>query len=160
MAFFRQVMQIALGITGVLNRGQNALLAAIRLYWGWQFCITGWGKLHHIERVADYFATLHLPFPAQTALFVALVECVGGLLLALGTASRLVALFLFVNMTVAYWVADREALFSIFSAPDKFYSADPFPFWSAALLILIFGPGRWAIDRWGRKFQAEAERAV
>jgi putative oxidoreductase len=32
------------------------------------------------------------------------------------------------------------------SDPGKFYAADPYTFWFAALLVLVFGPGRWALD--------------
>jgi putative oxidoreductase len=122
------------------------LLLLIRLYWGWQFAQTGWGKLQHLDRVSQFFATLGLPAPGPTALFVALVEFVGGILFALGLGSRLVSLVLFLNMTVAYWTADREAFTGILSAPDKFYAADPYTFWFATLLILVLGPGLLALD--------------
>jgi putative oxidoreductase len=49
-------------------------------------------------------------------------------------------------MTVAYLTADRGALKSIFSEPGKFYGADPYTFWFAALLIMIFGPGSISLD--------------
>jgi putative oxidoreductase len=49
-------------------------------------------------------------------------------------------------MLVAYLTADREALFSSFSNPGKFYGADPYTFLFAAALILIFGPGRFALS--------------
>jgi len=49
-------------------------------------------------------------------------------------------------MLVAYVTADREALFAIFSNPGKFYVADPYTFLFAGLLILIFGPGKIALD--------------
>jgi putative oxidoreductase len=127
---------------------QTPLLAAIRLYWGWQFAVTGWGKLHSLDRVTEFFGSLHLPMPGFTAVFVATVEFVGGVLLALGLGTRLVALALFINMSVAFWVADRGALLAAFSAPEKFYGADPFLFWAAALLLLIFGSGAWSVDRW------------
>jgi putative oxidoreductase len=130
----------------LLNRLQAALLLLIRLYWGWQFAVTGWGKLHHLDRVANFFQTLGLPFPHVNALVVALVEFVGGILLALGFGSRAVALVLFINMSVAFVAADREALQMILSDPGKFYAADPYTFWFAALLILVFGPGWIAID--------------
>jgi len=141
------------------NRAQSPLLLLIRLYWGWQFAQTGWGKLHHLDHVTEFFTNLGLPAPGPTALFVALVEFVGGILLAFGLGSRLVALILFVNMTVAYWTADREAFTGIVSNPDKFYGADPYTFWFAALLILVFGPGLFALDslvsrRFGRKSEA------
>jgi len=134
------------GITARAIYAQCAVLLAIRLYWGWQFAQTGWGKLHRLDQVAQFFTSLGLPAPGATALFVALVEFAGGILLALGLGSRLVSLALFINMTVAYWTADREALSSILSAPGKFYAADPYTFWFAALLILVFGPGWIALD--------------
>ena len=109
------------------------------------------GKLHNLSHVSQFFASLGLPAPGVTALFVALVEFVGGILLALGLGSRFVALVLFVNMTVAYWTADRIAFLGVISAPDKFYAADPFTFWFASLIILIFGPGVFAIDWFFRR---------
>ena len=134
------------GFISLDKYAQCALLLAVRLYWGWQFADTGWGKLHHLERVTAFFTSLGIPAPGPTALFVALVELVGGVLFALGFGSRLISLVLFVNMTVAYWTADREAFTGILSAPDKFYAADPYTFWFAALLILVFGPGLIAVD--------------
>jgi putative oxidoreductase len=35
---------------------------------------------------------------------------------------------------------------NIFSDPDKFVKADPFPFLFTALIILVFGPGLFSID--------------
>lgn len=132
--------------TALLNPLQNPLLLFIRLYFGWQIAQTGWGKLNNLDRVSGYFTTLNLPAPHLTAVFVALVEFLGGILLALGLGSRITALILFINMTVAYWTADRDSLLAIFSDPDKFTSAAPYNIWFAALLILILGPGKWALD--------------
>jgi len=130
----------------LLGHLQSLLLLAIRLYWGWQLAQTGWGKLHNLDQVANFFQTLGLPQPHATALFVALVEFVGGILFALGLGSRLISFVLFLNMTVAYWTADREAFGQILSDPGKFYAANPYTFWFAALLILIIGPGIFAVD--------------
>ncbi len=46
---------------------QSPLLLFVRLYWGWQLAQSGWGKLHHLSNVREYFATLGLPMPAQMA---------------------------------------------------------------------------------------------
>jgi putative oxidoreductase len=134
------------GLSKAFDLLQSPLLLAVRLYWGWQFAQTGWGKLHNLGHVAQFFASLNLPAPHATALFIGLFEFVGGILFALGFGARLVSLVLFINMTVAYWTADRQAFTGILSAPDKFYAADPYTFWFAALLILIFGPGAFAVD--------------
>ena len=107
---------------------QSPLLLAIRLYWGWQFMQTGWGKLSDINKVMGFFTDLGIPAPALNAWFVSSLEFGGGLLLILGLGSRLIALPLVIDMIVAYIAADREALFSIISNPDKFASAAPYNF--------------------------------
>ena len=130
----------------VASSARSPFLLLVRLYWGWQFAQTGWGKLHHLEQVTGFFASLGLPAPGATALFVGCVELFGGLLLIAGLGSRLTGLVLTGNMLVAYITADREALLSVFSNPGKFYGADPYTFLFAALLVLIFGPGWFALD--------------
>ncbi len=130
------------------SRLQSPLLLAVRLYWGWQFAQTGWGKLSDPAKVAGFFATLGIPFPTVNAYFVSVLEFAGGVLLALGLGSRVVALLLTVDMLVAYVTADREALLSLFSSPDKFYAAAPYTFLAASLLVLVFGPGKFSLDQW------------
>ena len=125
---------------------RSPLLLAIRLYWGFQFAQTGWGKLQNLERVTGFFANLGIPFPHANAIFVAGLELVGGVLLILGLGSRLIALLLTGDMVVAYLTADRAALLAIFSDPPKFFGADPFTFLFASLLILILGPGGASLD--------------
>jgi putative oxidoreductase len=125
---------------------QSPLLLLVRLYWGWQFAQSGWGRLHHIPQATQFFASLHIPFPGANVVFVSSLEFVGGILLILGLASRIISLLLAIDMIVAYLTADMEALHSIFSDPGKFYNADPYTFLFASLLILIFGPGRFALD--------------
>lgn len=146
MPLFRRLCGLHDLAASLLNRLQSPFLLAIRLYWGYQLIQTGWGKLHSLDRVTDFFTSLNLPQPHFTAIFVALVEFVGGILFALGFGARMVALVLFINMTVAYWTADREAFGHILSDPGKFYAADPYTFWFAALTILIFGPGYLAVE--------------
>jgi putative oxidoreductase len=125
---------------------QSPFLLFVRVYWGLQLAQNGWGKLHNLARVTEFFSSLGLPAPGPTAAFVATVEFLGGLLLVIGLFSRFVGLVLTIDMAMAYIMADREALFSIFSDPGKFYVADPYTFLFAALLILIFGPGKIALD--------------
>jgi putative oxidoreductase len=125
---------------------QSPFLLAVRLYWGWQFIQTGWGKLNDIGKVIGFFTELGIPAPALNAYFVSALEFGGGVLLILGLGSRLIALPLVIDMAVAYITADREALFSIFSSPDKFTAAAPYTFLIASLIVLIFGPGKFSLD--------------
>src|ERR1700741_1776418 len=132
---------------GLVSYLQSPFLLFVRLYWGWQLAQSGWGKLHHLSNVGEYFGTLGLPMPSQMAVFIACVEFFGGIFLALGLASRITALVLTVNLTMAYVIGDREALLSFFSDPDKFIAAAPFAFLMVALIVLIFVPGRITVDR-------------
>jgi putative oxidoreductase len=125
---------------------QSPFLLFVRVYWGWQLSANGWSKLHNLPRVTDYFTSLGVPAPGPTATFVSSVEFVGGILLALGLLSRFIGLVLAIDMANAYIFGDRQALFSIFSDPDKFTAATPYTTLCAVLVILIFGPGLFALD--------------
>lgn len=131
---------------------QSPFLLFVRVYWGWQLSESGWGKLHNLANVTDFFTSLNLPFPAQTAVAISSLELFGGVFLALGLFSRATALVLTANMFMAYVTADREALLSIFSDPDKFSTAAPFTFLVASVIVLLFGPGKIALDTLLRSF--------
>ena len=73
------------GFSSVSSRAQSPFLLFVRLYWGLQFMQTGWGKLHNLAHVAQFFTSLGIPAPGPTALFVACVEFFGGALLMAGT---------------------------------------------------------------------------
>jgi putative oxidoreductase len=125
---------------------RSPFLLAVRLYWGWQFVQTGWGKMHSIGKITGFFMSLNIPFPGFNAYFVSGLEFFGGLLLIIGFASRFAGLLLAFNMFVAYWTADHEALTSIFSNPGKFYLADPYTFLFASLMVLVLGAGLFSVD--------------
>jgi putative oxidoreductase len=125
---------------------QSPLLLVIRLYWGWQFFLTGKGKLTHLDKTANFFASLNIPMPKLNAILASSTECSCGLLLLLGLFSRFASLALIGVMCVALWTADREAVNQIFSNPDKFLGTDPFLFLYAAVLVFAFGPGKISVD--------------
>jgi putative oxidoreductase len=144
--FIARLRRLYAAAVRICNSLASPFLLFVRLYWGWQLIESGWGKLHHLEKVTDFFRSLNLPMPGQMAVFISCVEFFGGLLLVLGLLSRLNALVLVVNMLMAYITADREALFAFFSDPDKFSAAAPYVFLIASLIILVFGPGRLSLD--------------
>ncbi|MFM1850766.1 MAG: inner membrane protein YphA [Verrucomicrobiota bacterium] len=124
------------------------VLLVMRLFWGWQFFQTGKGKLMNLDRTAGYFASIDIPLPKLNAFMAGLTEAGGGLLLALGLASRLASFPLIVVMFVAYATADREALMAAFSDPDRFTSAAPFLFLLTCVIIFSAGPGKYSLDAW------------
>jgi putative oxidoreductase len=143
MATLERIYRLLILVASSLD---SAFLLVVRLYWGVQMAQTGWGKLHSLERVTNFFTTLGIPAPGINAAFIATLEFVGGILFALGLGSRLIALLFVGDMMVAYYAADREALQSFFSSPDKFAAATPFVFLVASLIVLIFGPGKYSLD--------------
>src|SRR4051794_6112029 len=90
---------------GLLVKGSDGMkspfLLAVRLYWGWQFAQSGWGKLHNLGHVTEFFTSLNIPFPHANAIFIGNLEFFGGLLLIAGLATRLTGLILTGNMVVA-----------------------------------------------------------
>jgi putative oxidoreductase len=131
------------------NSLQSPFLLLLRIYlglWPAGIAINGWGKLHNLGHVAEFFSSLGLPAPGATAIFVSTFEFVGGILLTVGLLSRVAALGLAIDMLTAYITSDRDSLFAIFSNPSKFYNADPAIYLFFGLLILIFGPGKISLD--------------
>src|SRR5260370_26984608 len=123
-----KVRQLHEQFFGLASYLKSPFLLFVRLYWGWQLAQSGWGKLHHLSGVAEYFGTLGLPMPAQMAVFIGCVEFFGGILLSLGLLSRITGLVLTVNMIMAYVIGDHAAPFSFFSDPAKSIATAPFDF--------------------------------
>lgn len=148
----------------ILEHVKSPLLLAIRLYWGWQFFQTGLGKLQNVDRTAGFFTNLGIPFPHLNVYLAGTTEAVGGILLMLGLASRMVPFALIFTMVVAYMTAHREAVTQIFSKPDDFVTAPPFLFLFASVLVLVFGPGIFSVDhligRWWQKHKTHAAPAT
>ena len=130
----------------VISCLQSPLLLAMRLYWGWQFFQTGKGKLMNLDRTTGFFEGLHIPLPHLNAIMAGSTECFGGLLLLLGLGSRVFTIPLIFTMCIAYATAETDALHAIFSDPDKFVSAAPFEFMLTAVIVLVFGPGKFSLD--------------
>src|ERR1700751_2299566 len=124
----------------------SAFLLLLRVYFFWQLFLTGKGKLANIGKVTEFFASLGIPLPALNAYFIGSLECFGSLLLIAGLASRPLALLIAASMVVAYITADFDAVSNLFTDPDKFVKADPFPFLLTALIIYVFGAGQFSVD--------------
>ncbi len=78
-----------------------------RLTVGLVFIGTGWGKLHSLGDVTDFFASLHIPAPGFNARLAAATEFFGGIAVLAGLGTRLAALPLAFTMVVAILTAKR-----------------------------------------------------
>lgn len=119
---------------------------ATRLAFGQAFALTGWGKLHDLDRNVAFFRDLGIPAPAIQAPFVATLEFVGGLCLVLGLATRPMAALLACTMVVALLTADRQGLLDAFLLDATFANIAPVPFLVALLWLLAQGAGRLSVD--------------
>src|SRR5271156_1750111 len=95
MTLLHRAQARSLSLTRALD-GVAPLLARLTL--GITFVGTGWGKLHHLEKVTAYFTELGLPAPHFQATLVGSTELVGGALVLLGIGSRLASLPLLFTM--------------------------------------------------------------
>src|SRR5437764_7765837 len=92
-------------LAGLAERAANAFRwlspAVARLTVGLVFFQSGWGKLHDLEKVTNYFTELGIAAPAFQARLASTAEFVCGGLLLLGFATRFAVVPLIVTMCVA-----------------------------------------------------------
>jgi putative oxidoreductase len=125
---------------------KHPFLLIIRLYWGWQMFVSGRGHLLNYADMVQRFHNWGVPFPEINVYISAYSECIFGLLLLVGLASRLITIPLIGNFCVAYATASHDTLVNIFSKPDDFVSDAAFLFLLASVIVFIFGPGVVSLD--------------
>lgn len=116
--------------------------ALARLTLGWVFLLSGWGKLHHLDDVTEFFGSLGIPAPQIQAPFAAGVELVCGALLLAGLFSRLAAVPLVVVMVVAIATARREELTSL----GVLFGFIEYLYILLLLYLAVEGPGPLSLD--------------
>jgi putative oxidoreductase len=147
----KRLFQFALQGSGELE--QYAILL-VRVSIGLFFAISGANKLFvagGTKPVYDTLVKAKVPFPRQTAYFVAGVEFVGGSLVALGLLSSAASFALAIDMTVA---TVTEAIGTIPKGLSPLSWLDDFLYLPEVLYVLFFiwlicsGPGRFSFDYW------------
>jgi putative oxidoreductase len=142
-----------MGGMDLVNQARTRLLEAVgRLDWlapllgrlavGLLFMSTGWGKVHDIGKVTQFFEHLGIPAPGFNAVLVGYSELVCGSLLVLGLFTRLATVPLIVSMTVAILTAKRSELHGVFDL----VGFDEFTYLVVLVMIAILGPGKIALD--------------
>ena len=136
---FASVSKRALSVTKALD-GVGPLMARITL--GVVFASSGLGKVQHLDKVTAFFTDLGIPAPGFQAAFVSGVELVGGVLLLVGLASRLVAIPLAATMVVAIATAKRADIHGF----TDFIGLEEWTYLVMLGWIVLNGPGRIALD--------------
>ena len=143
------------------NALRSPVLLIIRLYWGWEFFLTGEGKLMDLSKPTQYFESLGIPLPHVSATLAACTEMTGGLLLLVGLASRLISIPLMILLVTAYLTADSDAVHAIFGDPDKFLNATEFQFLFVVVIVFVCRPGIFSFDALvGKFFKRDRQRAA
>jgi len=113
-----------------------------RLAVGLLFLSTGWGKVHSLDKVTQFFVSLHIPAPGLNAVVVGYSELICGALLVLGLATRLATFPLIMSMIVAILTAKLADLHNLFDL----VGFDEFTYLVVLVMIAIIGPGKVALD--------------
>ncbi|MBI4852849.1 MAG: DoxX family protein [Acidobacteria bacterium] len=145
-SFTDKIANIYNSYTNILSYLSSPLILSLRLFWGWQFFLTGKGKLMNLDKTTEFFSSLNIPMPELNAMMAGSIECFGGLLLMLGLGSRLISFPLASTMIVAYMTAHIEEVKNIYTNPDAFITADPFLFLLTSIIVLVFGGGFFSLD--------------
>jgi len=144
--------------------GADAPVAVALIRWmtGGVFLGEGILKFLHPEEFGTgRFARIGIPAPEFFSPFVGGVECVCGALLIFGLFTRLAAIPLLVNISVAILSTKIPVLFghgfwgfALMKLPrydflSMFHEArTDLSMWLGLLFLLITGPGRWSLDAW------------
>lgn len=73
----------------------------MRLFLGYFFMETGWGKIHNLDSFTQRFMSWGIPYPAFNAALSAYTEFLGGALTIAGLFMRFVSIPMIINMAVA-----------------------------------------------------------
>jgi putative oxidoreductase len=113
-----------------------------RLTLGWVFLLSGWGKLHGLPDVIEYFRSLGIPAPQIQAPFASGVEFLCGALLLLGLGSRFAAVPLIAVMLVAITTARHEELTSL----GALFGFIEYLYIVLLVYVIVEGPGPLSVD--------------
>jgi putative oxidoreductase len=121
-----------------LTRAQWVPQLLVRLFVGYFFLETGWGKVQNLKSMTERFAEWGIPAPAFTAALSGWTEFLGGLLIGLGLFTRLISIPMLINMAVATLAVRLKKVGGL----DDFVELDE-PLYALAFLWLFFAGAGW-----------------
>ncbi len=148
-----RMLNVVVSCWSLANRVGNAFgwlsPSLARLTAGWIFFQSGWGKLHDLGKVTDYFIQLGLPAPAFQARLTASTEFVCGSLLLLGLCTRLAVVPLIITMMVAI----RTALWDQVDSLGSLFGIVEFLYITLLVWLGTAGAGPLSVDHVIERYQ-------
>jgi putative oxidoreductase len=123
---------------------------------GWIFVLSGWGKLHNLDQVIQYFGELGIPHPELQAPFAVGTELVCGTLVLIGLFTRIASVPLIITMMVAILTAQKD---NVGSVGDLFGLIE----WCYIALLVwlgVAGPGPLSLDALLVRWATQRDRAA
>ena len=156
----KRIVALLAGLAGLAEHIGTALQwlspVVARLTVGLVFLQSGWGKLHDLEKVINYFTQLGLAAPAFQARLASTAELVCGGLLLIGFATRFAAVPLIVIMCVAI----RTALWEQVDGIASLVGLTEFAYIALLVWLGTNGAGPLSLDRLVARGWAERAHAV
>ena len=153
------ILKTALAIRGLVlaitDRLQWLPPTLARLTVGWIFLWSGWGKLHNLDSVIEFFGSLGIPHPELQAPFASVTELVCGTLVLAGLFTRLASVPLVITMIVAIMTAQREnvgGLGDLFGLVEYLYIV-------MLITLGVTGAGPLSLDHLLARWAAQREDA-
>jgi len=136
-----------LAITKLLSSTAPAATVVIRALVGGVFLLEGIKKFLFVEQWgAGRFARIGIPAPHVMGPFVGVVEIVCGLLLFAGLLTRLAAIPLIIEISVAIWTTKIPILLKSGFWPMEAEARTDYSMLLGLIFLLIIGAGPWSLD--------------
>ena len=134
-------------VSGTLRSDAPAATLLVRLLVGWVFLSEGIQKFLFPDALGvGRFVKIGIPAPHFFAPFVGVVEIVCGSLLILGLLTRLAAIPLLIDISVAIVTTKIPILAKSGLWAAMHEARTDYCMWLGALFLLIVGAGPWSLD--------------
>jgi len=139
------------GVDGMAASNSDVILLIGRIFLGWIFVRSGYGKIFDIPAYAATFPARGLP--TFLAYIAVPAEFFGGIALILGLATRYLVLVMVIFMLMATFSSHRYWEFTdvaVRRAQDSSFYKN-IAMLGGLLFLFVSSPGRFSIDTWLRK---------
>ena len=120
----------------------------MRLFLGYFFLETGWGKIHNLDAFTQRFIGWGIPHPAFNAALSAYTELIGGALTIVGLFTRAISIPMIINMAVAVLTVKIKQV----SGLNDFVELDEPLYALGFFWLMMAGPGAVSLDYFVERF--------